>query len=66
MTFLDRFAMTLFGWTRAEAQAAGQCIRCRLPVAPEAWPDVDQNEYALSAICPACYVALFPDEEECE
>ena len=66
MNFLDEFATRLFGRTRTEAHDAGECIRCGIHVEPETWPDVDQKEYHITAICPGCYAVLLPDEKDCE
>ena len=42
---------------------ARRCIRCWQPVDLAALPDIDRREYAISALCPECFAAIFPEED---
>ena len=64
--WLDGFAAGLFGISAARAHALGCCVRCRRDVSPRDLPVLDQNEWYLSGLCPECYSALMPEEDDCE
>ena len=59
----DSIARTLFGQTYGEAIAAGTCIRCKLSVAEMPLTGEDKAEYRVTAICPTCWVAMFPEDD---
>ena len=63
LAIVDRLARRLYGWTPARARELGCCIRCLLTVGPAALSDVDAHEYALSALCPACFDLATREEE---
>ena len=59
----DRLATRLFGQTRQDALDAGICIRCKLPPDLASMSLADRREYAVTAICPTCWVDLFPEDD---
>ena len=59
----DTLALRLFGQTAEQAKARGECIRCRLPIVRAALSAADWREYQITAICPVCWVALFPEDD---
>lgn len=61
---LDVLSKKLFGRTRAEAHAAGVCIRCGKP--PGSLEEADAREYSISALCPTCWdeINIVDDEED--
>ena len=59
----DTLALRLFGQTAEQAKANHECIRCRLPITREALSVADWHEYQITAICPVCWVALFPEDD---
>lgn len=62
MNFLDALAKSAFGCTTEEAQQKMQCISCKKKVELATLSEVDQREYALSALCSTCYNNLAGDE----
>lgn len=48
----------LYGNERAIAHRAGICVDCGLPVDYDNLSELDQREYRISYICPACFDAL--------
>lgn len=60
---IDKTAVALFGQTKADAIAGRTCIRCKLPVRIAALSILDRREYLITAICPTCWVALFPEDD---
>lgn len=63
MTPHDRLALATFGRTRQSALDAHECIRCRRDLSAQEWTAPDWREYRISALCPACFEALTPEEE---
>lgn len=63
MTFPAMLARRLWGRTADQARRASRCIRCWRLVDPAALPDIDRREYAISALCPECFAAIFPEED---
>jgi len=63
MTLPRLLAFQLWGRTAADARRARRCIRCWQPVDLAALPDIDRREYAISALCPECFAAIFPEED---
>lgn len=59
---VDGMAVALFGRTPIEAQLDGICIRCKRGVNPDDWPEEDQREYDISALCPDCYAWVMAEE----
>lgn len=59
----DSIAKRMFGQTFGEAIAAQTCIACKLPVAAMAMTPEDKAEYRITAICPTCWVAMFPEDD---
>lgn len=59
--FRDGLAREAFGMTRAEAHVKGICICCKQP--PKLDTEIDQREYAISALCPTCFAKVSVDEE---
>lgn len=59
----DDLAKRIFGETPGQALEDGHCLRCKLPVSLAALSPTDRREYRISAICPACWVALFPEDD---
>jgi glyoxylate carboligase len=60
--FVDDAARRAHGMTKAEAHAQGICIACKQP--PPLSTDADRREYAVSALCGACFDASIPPEED--
>lgn len=56
----------LFGMHPSDAIKQLVCVRCKADVATdmEYWDQADRDEYGISAICPACFNAMFRDEDE--
>lgn len=63
---LDVQASRLFRMTANEAHKLGCCVRCRLDVNLREMGVLDQNEWHLSGLCPSCYEALMPVDDDCE
>ena len=61
--YTDDLAKRLFGETPDVALADGHCLRCKLPVSLAALSPTDRREFRISAICPVCWVALFPEDD---
>jgi hypothetical protein len=65
-TVLDTLALRLFGRTRREALDTKTCIECKASIA-DRWDDMtadQRDEYAISALCPACFDKYAPEEDE--
>ena len=60
----DKMATRLFGRTWAEAQEKGECISCGRLVNPVDLTPDNRAEYDMSALCPQCYDALIPEDED--
>ena len=52
-----------FPLTPTEAHKRLVCVRCERPVAGN-WTRADLAEWALSAICPKCWVEMFPEDDD--
>ena len=61
--YTDSIAKRIFGETTAEALASHHCIRCKFPVLQAATSPEDWHEYLITAICPTCWVAMFPEDD---
>lgn len=64
MRITEVMAERLFGTTKDEAHSHGVCIRCNEPVEVNDLLPLDRKEYDITALCPGCWDALFPDEED--
>ena len=64
--FLDRLAKGVFDMTAAQAFDQSICIRCKENVDVRGLEYIDRREYAISAICPTCFDAIFPGEDNCD
>jgi hypothetical protein len=64
-TVLDTLALHLFGRTRREAWDTKTCIECKASIA-DRWYDMttdQRDEYAISALCPACFDTFAKEDE---
>lgn len=61
--YTDDLARRIFGETTDQALADGHCLRCKLPMNLAALSPRDRRDYNISAICPVCWVALFPEDD---
>lgn len=53
--FTDEIAEKIFGIKRSDAQKDGICLSCKKKVDLSILKPIDQEEYALSGICPECF-----------
>lgn len=53
--FTDAIAEKVFGMKRSDALKSGICLACKRAVDLTILKPIDQEEYALSGICPACF-----------
>lgn len=63
MTPHDQLALRTFGRTRSAALTKWECIRCSRSVNAMRLEAQDWKEYRITALCPACFVELTPEEK---
>lgn len=64
---LDAMGLGVYRLSLTEAHRLGCCVRCRRDVNTRDWSARDQDEWALSGLCPTCYAALWDEREvDCE
>lgn len=62
--FESRPIDALYGNERWIAHRAGICVDCGKPVDYDTLSELDQREYRISYICPACFDRMMGDDED--
>ena len=61
---VNAMAERLWGRSATVAIGKGECVRCRNVAAVTQWSQRDQMEWRISGICPDCWDALFPEDDD--